>query len=242
MACVKTRKSTAKATVCFAFPLTQTRKVRAISFIGKKPTKSRPHGTTFASRTITPCFGCTGSRDQRRGSLPGARGKNCCWWKASPAGECPKNWPEGRRQKCGTTALSANADAPVGESVCGDLEFYFGADNVGWYEFSIAPEGSDAWVKLDDVCIDRGWSADGYVCPSKYGVRFEEGSGLYQLRATVKAPLPFAISNIWHNLPLQPEGALLYVACPPGTEQWQEAIAATQAVIVTQMEPEGLRE
>ena len=157
-------------------------------------------------------------------------------------GECPKNWPEGRRQKCGTTALSANADAPVGESVCGDLEFYFGADNVGWYEFSIAPEGSDAWVKLDDVCIDRGWSADGYVCPSKYGVRFEEGSGLYQLRATVKAPLPFAISNIWHNLPLQPEGALLYVACPPGTEQWQEAIAATQAVIVTQMEPEGLRE
>mgnify|MGYP005850023715 CR=1 FL=1 len=157
-------------------------------------------------------------------------------------GECPKNWPEGRRQKCGTTALSANADAPVGESVCGDLKFYFGADNVGWYEFSIAPEGSDAWVKLDDVCIDRGWSADGYVCPSKYGVRFEEGSGLYQLRATVKAPLPFAISNIWHNLPLQPEGALLYVACPPGTEQWQEAIAATQAVIVTQMEPEGLRE
>ncbi len=157
-------------------------------------------------------------------------------------GECPKNWPEGRRQKCGTTALSANADAPVGESVCGDLEFYFGADNVGWYEFSIAPEGSDAWVKLDGVCIDRGWSADGYVCPSKYGVRFEEGSGLYQLRATVKAPLPFAISNIWHNLPLQPEGALLYVACPPGTEQWQEAIAATQAVIVTQMEPEGLRE
>lgn len=116
------------------------------------------------------------------------------------------------------------------------------ADNVGWYEFSIAPEGSDAWVKLDNVCIDRGWSADGYVCPSKYGVRFEEGSGLYQLRATVKAPLPFAISNIWHNLPLQPEGALLYVACPPGTEQWQEAIAATQAVIVTQMEPEGLRE
>lgn len=85
MACVKTRKSTAKATVCFAFPLTQTRKVRAISSIGKKPTKSRPHGTTFASRTITPCFGCTGSRDQRRGSLPGARGKNCCWWKASPA-------------------------------------------------------------------------------------------------------------------------------------------------------------
>lgn len=85
MACVKTRKSTAKATVCFAFPLTQTRKVRAISFIGKKPTKSRTHGTTFASRTITPCFGCTGSRDQRRGSLPGARGKNCCWWKASPA-------------------------------------------------------------------------------------------------------------------------------------------------------------
>ena len=157
-------------------------------------------------------------------------------------GECPKNWPEGLRQKCGTTALSANADAPVGESVCGDLEFYFGADNVGWYEFSIAPEGSDAWVKLDDVCIDRGWSADGYVCPSKYGVRFEEGSGLYQLRATVKASLPFAISNIWHNLPLQPEGALLYVACPPGTEQWQEAIAATQAVIVTQMEPEGLRE
>lgn len=154
----------------------------------------------------------------------------------------PENWPEGRRQKCGTTALSANADAPVGESVCGDLEFYFCADNVGWYEFSIAPEGSDAWVKLDDVCIDRGWSADGYVCPSKYGVRFEEGSGLYQLRATVKAPLPFAISNIWHNLPLQPEGALLYVACPPGTEQWQEAIAATQAVIVTQMEPEGLRE
>ena len=113
---------------------------------------------------------------------------------------------------------------------------------MGWYEFSIAPEGSDAWVKLDDVCIDRGWSADGYVCPSKYGVRFEEGSGLYQLRATVKAPLPFAISNIWHNLPLQPEGALLYVACPPGTEQWQEAIAATQAAIVTQMEPEGLRE
>ena len=92
------------------------------------------------------------------------------------------------------------------------------------------------------MCIDRGWSADGYVCPSKYGVRFEEGSGLYQLRATVKAPLPFAISNIWHNLPLQPEGALLYVACPPGAEQWQEAIAATQAVIVTQMEPEGLRE
>ena len=43
-------------------------------------------------------------------------------------------------------------------------------------------------------------------------------------------------------LALQPEEALLYVACPPGTEQWQEAIAATQAVIVTQMEPEGLRE
>ena len=99
-------------------------------------------------------------------------GKNCCWWKASPAAaNARKNWPEGRRQKCGTTALSANADAPVGESVCGDLEFYFGADNVGWYEFSIAPEGSDAWVRLDDVCIDRGWSADGYVCPSKYGVR-----------------------------------------------------------------------
>lgn len=112
-------------------------------------------------------------------------------------------------------------------------------------EFAIPYQNKGVMIgseKPTMVACPNALCKDEYVCPSKYGVRFEEGSGLYQLRATVKAPLPFAISNIWHNLPLQPEGALLYVACPPGTEQWQEAIAATQVAIVTQMEPEGLRE
>lgn len=106
-----------------------------------------------------------------------------------------------------------------------DLVFFFATADIGDYEFSIAPEGSDDWQKLDEAhwlgtCGQSEEHSRVHQQPShisKFGFRFaDEADGRYQLRTTTVGVTPAEVQELW-SLEIKDQTTLLVVGSDPKT-------------------------
>lgn len=106
-----------------------------------------------------------------------------------------------------------------------DLVIFFATADIGDYEFSIAPEGSDDWQKLDEAhwlgtCGQSEEHSRVHQQPShisKFGFRFaDEADGRYQLRTTTVGVTPAEVQELW-SLEIKDQTTLLVVGSDPKT-------------------------